>query len=81
METDRIFFWNLTPAAPISASPFYPRLRSGLLPDSWHLRLRQDLVARLLVNLGFCRTSFWYAVASGSGISRETGRIYLWNLT
>src|ERR1700752_3137943 len=27
---------------------------------------RVNLVARLLVNLGFCRTKFWYPVASGS---------------
>ena len=40
-----------------------------------------DLVARLLVNLGFCRTRFWYLVAPGSGIPRETSRIYFWNLT
>jgi hypothetical protein len=33
------------------------------------------------VDVGFCRTRFWYIVASGSGISRETSRIYFWNLT
>jgi hypothetical protein len=47
----------------------------------WHLGLRQNLVARLLVKLGFCRIRFWYLVAPGSGISRETSRIYFWNLT
>jgi hypothetical protein len=40
-----------------------------------------DLVAPLLVNLGFCRIRFWYLVASASGISRETSRNYFWNLT
>ena len=35
-----------------------------------------DLVAPLLVKLGFCRIRFWYTVASGSGISRETSRIF-----
>ena len=40
-----------------------------------------DLVASLLVNLGFCRIRFWYPVASGSGISRKTCRIYFLNLT
>jgi hypothetical protein len=35
-----------------------------------------DLVARLLVNLEYCRTRFWYLVAPGSGISRETSRIH-----
>jgi hypothetical protein len=39
------------------------------------------LVARLLVNLGFCRIRFWYLVAPGSGISRETSRNYFSNLT
>lgn len=46
----------------------------------WRLRSRADFVARLLVDLGFCRIRFWYPVALGSGISRETGRIYFWNL-
>jgi hypothetical protein len=45
------------------------------------LAFRRDLVASLLVQSGFCRIRFWYLVASGSGISRETGRIYFWNLT
>jgi hypothetical protein len=26
----------------------------------WRIGLRQNLVARLLVNLGFCRIRFWY---------------------
>jgi len=40
-----------------------------------------DPVASLLVKSGFCRIRFWYLVASGSGISRETSRISFWNLT
>ena len=61
---------------------FYARSRSvAFLLIVWHLGRRVDLVARLLVNLGFCRIRFWYPVSSGSGISRETSRIYLWNLT
>jgi hypothetical protein len=45
------------------------------------LYCRRYFVAPLLVNLGFCRIRFWYPVASGSGISRESSRIYFWNLT
>jgi hypothetical protein len=40
-----------------------------------------DLVARLLVKSGSCRIRFWYVVAPGSGISRETSRNCFWNLT
>jgi hypothetical protein len=46
-----------------------------------HLRRSPELVAPLLVKLGFCRIRFWYLVASASGISREISRIYFWNLT
>jgi hypothetical protein len=53
----------------------------GRLLILWRLGTRQDLVAQLLVNLGFCRIRFWYPVAPGSGISRETSRIHFWNLT
>jgi len=49
--------------------------------DCEHLGRSVDLLARLLVNLGCCRTRFWYLVSPGSGISRETSRIYFWNLT
>jgi hypothetical protein len=45
------------------------------------LGAKQDFVARLLVKSGFGRIRFWYPVALGSGISRETSRIYFWNLT
>jgi hypothetical protein len=47
----------------------------------WHLGLRQNLVARLLINLGVCRIRFWYLVAPASGSCRETSRNYFWNLT
>jgi hypothetical protein len=30
--------------------------------------------------LEFCRIRFWYAVAPGSGISRDTSNIFFWNL-
>ena len=53
----------------------------ALLADSAAFRPRRDLVARLLVKLGFCRTRFWYLVTSASGISREISRIYFWDLT
>ena len=46
-----------------------------------HFGRSADLVARLLVKLGFCRIRFWYLVALGSGIFREICRIYFWNLT
>jgi hypothetical protein len=46
-----------------------------------HLGRSVDPVASLLVKSGFCRIRFWYAVAPGSGISRETSRNYFWNLT
>jgi hypothetical protein len=49
--------------------------------DCGHLGRSVDLVARLLVVLGFCLIRFWYAVASGSGISREISRNSFWNLT
>jgi hypothetical protein len=42
---------------------------------------RQYFVAPLLVDLEFCRIRFWYLVAPGAGISRETSRIHFWNLT
>ena len=58
-----------------------PGKREKIGCDCGHLGRSVDLVARLLVNLGFCRTRFWYLVASGSGISRETSRIHFWNLT
>ena len=45
------------------------------------LYCRQYFVARLLVNLGFLSHLVWYRVASGSGISGETSRIFFWNLT
>ena len=54
---------------------------SGLSADCGHLWRSVDLVASLLVNLAFCRIRSWYLVAPGFGISRETGRIFLWNLT
>jgi hypothetical protein len=56
-------------------------VRAAFLLILPHLRCRLNLVARLLVNLGFCRIRFWYSVASGSGICRETSRIHFWNLT
>jgi hypothetical protein len=40
-----------------------------------------NLVAQLLVNLGFCRIRFWYLDAPGSATSREAVRIHFWNLT
>jgi hypothetical protein len=49
--------------------------------DCGHLGRSVDPVASLLVKSGFCRIRFWYAVAPGSGISRETSRNYFWNLT
>jgi hypothetical protein len=58
-----------------------PPVRAVFSLIMWHLGLRQNLVARLLVNLEFCRIRFWYPVAPGSGICRETGRNYFWNLT
>jgi hypothetical protein len=49
--------------------------------DCGHLARSVDLVASLLVNLGFCRIRFWYSVAPGSGISRKNSRTYIWILT
>jgi len=78
---------SFTPESPDSLAPI-PALTSCVARANGafqlilrHIGLRQNLVARLLVNLGFCRIRFWYAVASGSGISRETSRIFFWNLT
>jgi hypothetical protein len=52
--------------------------RFPIPPRSQRVR---NLVSPLLVYLGFRLTCFWYLVSPGSGISRETSRIYLWNLT
>ena len=56
-------------------------VRAAFLLILPHLGRRPNLVARLLVNLGFCRMRFWYPVAPGSGISRETSRISFCSLT
>jgi hypothetical protein len=67
--------------APIFSPVSLAARASDLSADGGHLGRSVDLVAPLLVNSVFCRISCWYAVASGSGISKETSRNSFWNLT
>jgi hypothetical protein len=67
------------PEMEIQRTRFPVSISSSVIVAIWGLSV--DPVASLLVKSGFCRIRFWYAVAPGSGISRETSRNYFWNLT